>query len=188
MSLFDRFERLVDPFPVAESGPPPTRFWPFLWQATQGVRRYIAGMTLFTAIIGVFEAWLFSLLGKLVDWLAGIPPAELWAREGRTLLALGAVLACSTLAVALQTMFKHQTLAGNFPMRLRWSFHRLMLGQSMAFFQDEFAGRIATKVMQTALAVRDVWFTVCDILVFIIIYFVTLMAVVGGFEIGRAHV
>jgi hypothetical protein len=80
--LFDRFERLVDPFPVAESGPPPTRFWPFLWQATQGVRRYIAGMTLFTAIIGVFEAWLFSLLGKLVDWLAGIPPAELWAREG----------------------------------------------------------------------------------------------------------
>ena len=182
MSLFDRFERLVDPFPVAESGPPPTRFWPFLWQATQGVRRYIAGMTLFTAIIGVFEAWLFSLLGKLVDWLAGIPPAELWAREGRTLLALGAVLACSTLAVALQTMFKHQTLAGNFPMRLRWNFHRLMLGQSMAFFQDEFAGRIATKVMQTALAVRDVWFTVCDILVFIIIYFVTLMAVVGGFD------
>jgi hypothetical protein len=54
-------------------------------------------------------------------------------------------------------MLKHQALAGNFPMRLRWNFHRLMLGQSMGFYQDEFAGRIATKVMQTALAVRDTW-------------------------------
>jgi ATP-binding cassette subfamily B multidrug efflux pump len=52
----------------------------------------------------------------------------------------------------------------------------------MGFYQDEFAGRIATKVMQTALAVRDVWMTVCDILVFIIIYFVTLLAVVGSFD------
>ena len=63
----------------------------------------------------------------------------------------------SVVAVALQTLLKHQTLAGNFPMRLRWQFHRLMLGQSLAFYQDEFAGRVAAKVMQTALAVRDCW-------------------------------
>ena len=80
--------------------------------------------------------------------------------------------------VALQTILKHQTLAANFPMRLRWNFHRLMLGQSMTFYQDEFAGRVATKVMQTALAVRDVWFTVADILVFTVIYFVTMVS--GG--------
>jgi ATP-binding cassette subfamily B multidrug efflux pump len=69
--------------------------------------------------------------------------------------------------VALQTMLKHQALAGNFPMRLRWNFHRLMLGQSMSFYQDEFAGRIAAKVMQTALAVRDTWMILTDILVFV---------------------
>ena len=67
-------------------------------------------------------------------------------------------------------------------MRLRWNFHRLMLGQSMSFYQDEFAGRVATKVMQTALAVRDTWFTVADILVFTVIYFVTMVAVVGHFD------
>jgi ATP-binding cassette subfamily B multidrug efflux pump len=67
-------------------------------------------------------------------------------------------------------------------MRLRWNFHRLMLGQSMSFYQDEFAGRVATKVMQTALAVRDTWFTVADILVFTVIYFVTLVSVVGHFD------
>ncbi len=67
-------------------------------------------------------------------------------------------------------------------MLLRWNFHRLMLGQSMSFYQDEFAGRIATKVMQTALAVRDTWLIVAELLVFVIIYFVTLLAVLGNFD------
>jgi len=91
-------------------------------------------------------------------------------------------LLASPLVVALQALFKHQALAGNFPMRLRWNFHRLMLSQSMGFYQDEFAGRVATKVMQTALAVRDVWMILADIMVFVIIYLVTIMAVVGGFD------
>jgi ATP-binding cassette subfamily B multidrug efflux pump len=68
-------------------------------------------------------------------------------------------------------------------MRLRWNFHRLMLGQSMSFYQDEFAGRVATKVMQTALAVRDAWMTATDILAFIIIYFLTMLAIVGTFDL-----
>ena len=68
-------------------------------------------------------------------------------------------------------------------MRLRWNFHRLMLGQSMSFYQDEFAGRVATKVMQTALAVRDAWLTATDILAFIVIYFVTMLAIVGTFDL-----
>lgn len=180
--VFERFEQLVDPFPERPPSPPPARFWPFLWACTAGTRPYIAAMTLFTAVIGVFEAWLFAMLGDIVDWLAVVPPGQLWQREGDALLLLVAVLLASIAAVALQTLFKHQSLAGNFPMRLRWNFHRLMLAQSMGFYQDEFAGRVAAKVMQTALAVRDVWMTLCDILVFIIIYFVTLLAVVGGFD------
>jgi ATP-binding cassette subfamily B multidrug efflux pump len=58
-----------------------------------------------------------------------------------------------------------------------------MLAQSMGFYQDEFAGRIATKVMQTALAVRDTWMILADILVFIAIYFATMLSVVGGFDL-----
>ena len=67
-------------------------------------------------------------------------------------------------------------------MLLRWRFHRLMLGQSMSFYQDEFAGRIATKLMQTALAVRDTWLIFTELLVFVVIYFVTLLGVLGGFD------
>jgi ATP-binding cassette subfamily B multidrug efflux pump len=92
------------------------------------------------------------------------------------------VLALSPLLVGLQNLFKHQVLAGNFPMQLRWNFHRLMLNQSMNFYQDEFAGRIAAKVMQTSLALRDVCFILGDILVYVAIYFFTIVAVVSHFN------
>jgi len=139
-------------------------------------------MTLLTAAIGVFEALLFGMLGKVVDWLSRVPPAQLWTQERGHLMLLAGILIGSILLVALQTIIKHQSLAGNFPMRLRWNFHRLMLSQSMSFYQDEFAGRIAAKVMQTALAVRDMWFILADILVFVIIYFVTLLVIVQSFD------
>jgi ATP-binding cassette subfamily B multidrug efflux pump len=180
--LFAAFERLVQPYPEAAPPLPPRGFVPFVWACSHGLRRYIALMTLFTAAIGVFEALLFAMLGRIVDWLGPLQPGRLWTEHGRTLLLLAAVLVGSTLLVALQSLFKQQAMAGNFPMRLRWNFHRMLLQQSMHFYQDEFAGRIATKLMQTALAVRDVWMILADILVFVLIYFVTMVAVVGGFD------
>lgn len=180
--MLSRFEKWVDPFPDEALPAFPRGFLRFVWSCSRGTRRYIAGMTLLTGAIGVFEAWLFAALGKVVDWLSRVPPAQLWAQERAHLLLLGAILLSSILMVGLQTILKHQTLAGNFAMRLRWIFHRNMLAQSLSFYQDEFAGRVATKVMQTALAVRDAWMTVTDIMVYLIIYFVTLGLVVGGFD------
>ena len=137
-------------------------------------------MTLCTAFIGATEAWLFGLMSRLVDRLSAIRAAQLWQAGGRELVLLVFILAASPVAVGIQTVLKHQVLAVNFAMRLRWDFHRLMLGQSMGFYQDEFAGRVATKVMQTALAVREAWFIVADILVFVVIYFGTIVAVAGS--------
>ena len=181
--MFSYFEKLVDPYPVDVPVAPPKSFFSFLWVSTNGARAYIAVMTFFTALIGIFEAMLFAMLGKIVDWLATASPATLLTDHRTSLLILGAILVASPLLVALQAMAKHQTLMGNFPMRLRWNFHRMMLGQSMHFYQDEFAGRVATKVMQTALAVRDVWMILADIMVFVLIYFITMVAVVGSFDL-----
>ncbi|MCA3053857.1 MAG: ABC transporter ATP-binding protein, partial [Rhodocyclaceae bacterium] len=140
-------------------------------------------MTLCTAAIGVFEAYLFSMLGDVVDWLAKVPPSQLWSTHRTHLLILAAILIASPLVAGLQALLKHQAMAGNFPMLLRWRFHRHMLSQSLSFYQDEFAGRVATKVMQTALAVRDVWMILADIMVFVLIYFVTMIAIVGNFDL-----
>jgi len=180
--VFAFFERLVDPYPEATPPTPPRGFFAFLWACSEGVRGFLLATTLLTAVIGAFEALLFSFLGSIVDWLSKVQPAQLWTQERGHLLLLGAVLAGSILLVVVQSMIKQQTLFGNFPMRLRWNFHRLLLGQSMSFYQDEFAGRVATKVMQTALAVRDTWLIVAELLVFVVIYFVTLLAVLGNFD------
>ena len=181
--MFRRFERLVETYPDAKPATPPRTFFAFLWQSSAGLRPYILLMTLCTAVIGAFEAMLFAMLGQLVDWLANVEPSQLWATQRQNFLLLIGVLAVSPLVVGLFALLKYQVLFANFPMRLRWNFHRLMLGQSMSFYQDEFAGRVATKVMQTALAVRDAWLTATDILAFIVIYFVTMLAIVGTFDL-----
>jgi ATP-binding cassette subfamily B multidrug efflux pump len=180
--LFRVFEKLVSPYPETALPPLPTGFFPFIWACARGTKRFIAVMTLITAAIGVFEALLFSMLGHVVDWLAAVPPARLFSAQRGHLILLAAILMASTIAIGLQSLLKQQTLAGNFAMRLRWHFHRNMLAQSFSFYQDEFAGRVAAKVMQTALAVRDTWMILTDILVFIVIYFVTIVLVVGNFD------
>ena len=181
--MFRYFEQLVSPYPNAPPPPLPRGFFAFLWACARGLRRYIAAMTLFTAVIGVFEALLFSFLGRIVDWLAKVEPSRLWTEQRGHLALLAAILAASTLLVAFQSLLKQQALAGNFAMRLRWNFHRNMLAQSLSFYQDEFAGRVAAKLMQTALAVRDTWMILADILVFVLIYFVTIALVVGTFHL-----
>ena len=134
--MFALFEGLVDPYPDAAPTPPPKGLFAFLWASTQGTRRFIGAMTFFTALIGAFEAALFAMMSHILDWLAEVAPAQLWARERGTLALLAAVLVGSIALASLQSMFKQQALSGNLPMRLRWNFHRLMLSQSMSFYQD----------------------------------------------------
>jgi ATP-binding cassette subfamily B multidrug efflux pump len=138
---------------------------------------------LLAAAIGAFEALLFAFMGRIVDWLATVKPAELWTVHGGTLGWLGVALVGSLVVTCTWALVRFNSINGNFPMRLRWNFHRQLLEQSMAFYQDEFAGRIATKLMQTALAVRDVWTIASDILVYVLVYFTTLVVVLAGFDL-----
>ena len=176
------FERRVDPFPDTIPTDVPRTFFSFLWQCSEGVRPYLLWMTLLTAAIGVFEAMLFSMLGRLIDWLGESGPARFFVEQRTHLWLLAGILVASPIVIALQAWLKYQSVQPSFPMRLRWVFHRQMLNQSLSFFQDEFAGRIAAKVMQTALAVRDTWTTVADILVYVVVYFITVAVVVANFD------
>ena len=90
--MFAAFEKLVHPYPDAQPATPPKGFLPFVWAGSAGLRRYIALMTVFTASIGVFEALLFAMLGRIVDWLGPVQPARLWAEHGDSLLLLAVVL------------------------------------------------------------------------------------------------
>jgi len=178
------FERRLDPFPPDEIPPPPEGLGRFLWACTRGARGYILAMALFSAGVSIYEAWLFSFLGQVVDqlsaWQAG---GEAAVGEKRVLWSIAIVSLTSIGLVALRTMVQHQVLAINLPLRLRWDFHRLMLRQSLSFFSDEFSGRVTTKVMQTALAVREVLFTVIEIAPGIGVYFIAIIGLAGGFDL-----
>lgn len=178
------FERLVNPFPETPPEQPPKGFVDFFWLATKGMRGLILLLAILTALIGAFEALLFAMLGNIVDWLSKIPPEQLWSQEKHNLLILAGILIASPVLIGLQAMIKYQALNGNFAMRMRWNFHRHLLSQSMSFYQDEFAGRVSARMMQTALAVRDTVMIITDILVFVLIYFLTMTAIVGSFNIS----
>ena len=161
---------------------PPKGFFAFIWACTQGMRGWIGLMTLTSALLSVYEALLFAIMGRVVDWLGTVSPVNFWAEQHATIIGIAGILLGSVLLLALHTTVMHQVLAINFPMRLRWLFHKLMLGQSMSFYADEFAGRITTKIMQTALSVREVVFMVVDVFVGVGVYMVGILILAASFE------
>ena len=137
------------------------------------MKGWIFLLAVLTVGTGVMEALLFQFMGLLVDWLGAYTPTTLWQEKGHLLAGMAALLIFSIVWSFVGVNVRLQTLQGVFPMRLRWNFHRLMLGQSLSFYQDEFAGRVSAKVMQTALAVRDTVMTIADMLVYVAVYFIT---------------
>jgi ATP-binding cassette subfamily B multidrug efflux pump len=81
--------------------------------------------------------------------------------------------------VAIYSLLIHQTMLGNYPMSIRWLAHRYLLKQSVGFFQDEFAGRIATKVMQTSLAIRETVMKTVDVFVYVCVYFFSILVILA---------
>ena len=181
-SIFNWFESRIDAYPEAEPTPPQAGLLPFIWSCLDGLRGWLLTLMILTAGIGVFEAYLFQMMGQLVDWLTTLSPAQLWAQKRWGLITMLALIAFSPLWVFVQSSLRFQTLQGNFPMRLRWNFHRLMLKQSLGFYQDEFAGRVSAKVMQTSLAVRDTIMICADMLVYVLVYFLTMGVILASFD------
>lgn len=179
---FKWFENRLTPYPDTQLKLPKYRLGLFVRACMKGSGGWLLLLMFLTAGVGVFEAVLFQMMGKVVDWMSLYSPAILWQEKKMALLAMGAMLLLSPLWVLLLASVRFQTLQGVLPMRLRWQFHRLMLEQSMQFYQDEFAGRISAKVMQTALAVRDTIMTFADIVVYISIYFITTSIILMSFD------
>lgn len=180
--LFRWFETRIDPYPDEAALVPDKGLWPFVRSSLQGVRRWLVLLIIMVALIGVLEALLFQWMGFVVDWIGKYSPETLWQEKGGALGLMAAVMIASPLLVLLASNLRFQTLQGVMPMRLRWRFHRLMLGQSLSFYQDEFAGRVSAKVMQTALAIRDAVMTCADMLVYIVVYFLTSSVVLWQFD------
>ncbi len=174
--MFRFFESLIKPFPPQEPTSPPKTLYAFCRHYSRGAEAYLVGMAIFTGLIAILEVSLFGFLGDLVDSLNKHSPESFWTESRQELIWMGFILLVGLpVSVLMHSLLMHQTLLGNFPMRIRWQAHRYLLGQSYQFYQNEFAGRIATKVMQTALAVRETIMKLLDVLLYVIVYFSSIL-------------
>jgi ATP-binding cassette subfamily B multidrug efflux pump len=177
--MFRWFETRLNPFPSEEPVEPPKTLVGFCLFYTRGSWPYIIAAAILMAAIALVEVWLFSFLGNIVDWLSTQNRETFLQTQGWKLAGMAAiVLVALPLTVMLNSLLSQQTLMGNYPMRIRWQVHRYLLKQSMSFYQDEFAGRIATKLMQTALAVRECVIKLIDVLNYVIVYFLGVLFIV----------
>jgi ATP-binding cassette subfamily B multidrug efflux pump len=174
------FEKLIDPFPSPKVEKPPSGFVAFCWYHTRAIWPYLIAVSVLVAIIAILEVLLFGFLGNLVDWFNSSTPQTILAEHGSMLVWMVIVIAIlmpfSSMAA---TMLIEQTINGNYPMLARWRSHRYLLGQSMNFYQDDFAGRIATKVMQTSISIREAVMKLVDILVYVLTYFIGIVIMVA---------
>jgi len=166
------FENRLDPYPSDAPVEPPRSLLAFCLHYMDGAKRWLVYMAVSAALIAILEVMLFGFMGNIVDWLTSSGRESFFANEGGKLALMAAVvlLVLPTISL-LNTLVIHQTLLGNFPQRIRWMVHTYLIRQSMNFFQDEFAGRIAAKLMQTSLAVREVAMKLLDMLVYVLVYF-----------------
>lgn len=178
--MFSWFEDRLNPFPDGEPTQPPQGLLAFCWHYAKPAGPWLFLMSAITALISIGEVYLFGFLGNIVDWLAVSGQEGFLEREGSKLIWMGAVLLIGLpTIVLLQSLLVHQTLLGNFPMIARWQMHRYLLRQSVGFFANEFAGRVATKVMQTSLSIRESVMKLLDVFVYVSVNFISMMVLIA---------
>lgn len=170
--MYRLFERMTKPFPEQQPTQPPATLFAFCRHYTKGMEVSLFFMSLSAALLAILEVSLFSYMGQLVDWLSIYTPETLFVEQKSELIKMAVVLLIVLPTVVFfHSAILHQALLGNYPMSIRWLAHRYLLRQSVSFYQNEFAGRIATKVMQTSLAVRETVMKLLDVLMYIVVYF-----------------
>jgi ATP-binding cassette subfamily B multidrug efflux pump len=155
--MFRWFESRVDAFAPAPEGRPPEHIAAFYWYYIKPVWRPFAVLLVVGFIGSVIEVLLMAFVGNLVDMMrAASSPSSFFAENARTLLIMAFVaLVARPAASAIHDLVKNQMITPSVTTRIRWQTHTYVLRQSLAFFQNDFAGRISTRIMQTGASLRD---------------------------------
>ncbi|ATC86377.1 ABC transporter ATP-binding protein [Pseudoalteromonas arctica] len=178
--MYRLFEKMTKAFPEDQPTQPPSTLFAFCRHYTKGMELSLVLMSISAAMLAILEVSLFSYMGQLVDWLTAYTPETLFVEQKSELIKMAVMLLLVLpVVVFFHSAILHQALLGNYPMSIRWLAHRYLLRQSVSFYQNEFAGRIATKVLQTSLAVRETVTKLLDVLMYIVVYFGSMVFLVA---------
>ncbi|WP_291728333.1 ABC transporter ATP-binding protein [Leisingera sp. F5] len=171
--MFRYFENLIDPYcAYPETNTPPTRLWPFLRDYSRPFKTVFILTALMSVIVAAIEVGLIYYMGRVVDIMSGTPE-QVWEDYG-TELALVAlfILLLRPLIQFLDVVLLNNAILPNYGTLIRWRSHKHVLRQSVGWFENDFAGRIANRIMQTPPAAGEVIFQVFDAITFSLAYLV----------------
>ena len=172
--LYRRFERLIDPFRDVPERMPPSDVVRFYVYYLRQVWPVFLALLVVGLIVALIEVALFSYLGRIVDLAQGTAPADFFTQHGRELIWMAVVaLILRPVFNGLHDMLVHQSINPSMTNLIRWQNHRYVLKQSLGFFQNDFAGRIAQRIMQTGNSLRDSAVQVVDAIWHVVIYTVS---------------
>ena len=166
--MFRFLENLVDPYqPYVEQDAPPTRLWPFLKDYIRPFKGIFAVTALFSVGNAVLDVGMIWYLSRLVDLMTNqTPQAFLENHWGEILIAALVILVVRPLVAGGSVGLLHNTILTNFGTMMRWRAHRHVLRQPVGWFESDFAGRIANRIMQAPPAAGDAVFQVFDMAAF----------------------
>jgi ATP-binding cassette subfamily B multidrug efflux pump len=165
------FERLVDPYvSYSETDTPPQKLWPFMMVYSQPFKQVFWYAGIMSVIVAVVEIWLISYMGRVVDILQG-DPALVWQTYGTEFLIVSLfILFIRPIMQGIDVALLNNTILPNFGTLIRWRAHKHVLRQSVGWFENDFAGRIANRIMQTPPAAGEAVFQVFDAITFSLAY------------------
>jgi ATP-binding cassette subfamily B multidrug efflux pump len=183
--VFRFFERLVDPYaPYEENNTPPTRLWPFLMEYARPFKRVFWVTGIMSVIVASVEVWMIFYMGRLVDLMAQTEPSAVWALHGLELLIIALfIVFLRPLFQILDVALLNNAIIPNVGTIVRWRAHRHVLRQSVGWFEDDFAGRIANRIMQTPPAVGEVAFQTFDAVTFALAYLIGAAVLLAGADL-----
>ena len=169
--LYRRFEQLIDIFREAPSAEPPNTVWAFYIYYLRQVWPLFAALLVVGLVAALIEVSLFSYLSTLIDLAQGTPNTEFFSIHSGELIWMAVVaLIIRPVFFGLHDLLVHQTLSPSMTSMIRWQNHSYVLKQSLNFFQNDFAGRIAQRIMQTGNSLRDSAVQAVDALWHVLIY------------------
>jgi ATP-binding cassette subfamily B multidrug efflux pump len=185
--MFAAFERLIDPFRAHDETMPPTTIVAYYLRYCRQIWPIFAALTALGLVISLIEASILSFSGTLIDILRATPPAEVFARH-RFLFAgmAGLILIVRPLASLMHDLLTQQAIAPGFTNLIRWQTHRWTLRQSMSYFASDFAGRIASNIVQSAPALRESVVQIVDSLWFVATFAVTTLIIFARADLRLA--
>ncbi|MBY6056393.1 ABC transporter ATP-binding protein [Leisingera daeponensis] len=171
--MFRYFENLIDPYcAYPETNTPPTRLWPFLRDYSRPFRTIFLLTALMSVLVAGIEVGLIYYMGRVVDLLSGTP-AQVWEDHGTELILVALfILFLRPLIQLLDVVLLNNAILPNYGTLIRWRAHKHVLRQSVGWFENDFAGRIANRIMQTPPAAGEVIFQVFDAITFSLAYLV----------------